>query len=246
MLASNQIYLGDCLDLMGQIDDNSIDMIATDLPYGVLKCKWDSIIPFEPLWYEYTRIIKDRGAMVFTATQPFTSALIMSNVKMFRYCWVWHKTRPGNFPLAKKQPMKYHEDVVVFGVKSPQYFPQMTKGNKIRKKGKNEGYRGFNKGLENPVYLDKEYKDFYPSSIQTFPHHNGGLIHPTQKPVSLFEYLIKTYTEEGDLVLDNCAGSGTTGVAALNTARDFLLIEKDPEYFKKAKERIENHATERN
>ena len=217
MLASNQIYLGDCLDLMGQIDDNSIDMIATDLPYGVLKCKWDSIIPFEPLWYEYTR-----------------------------NCWVWHKTRPGNFPLAKKQPMKYHEDVVVFGVKSPQYFPQMTKGNKIRKKGKNEGYRGFNKGLENPVYLDKEYKDSYPSSIQTFPHHNGGLIHPTQKPVSLFEYLIKTYTEEGDLVLDNCAGSGTTGVAALNTARDFLLIEKDPEYFKKAKERVESHATKRN
>ena len=246
MLACNQIYLGDCLEVMQQINDDSIDMILCDLPYGTLSCKWDSIISFDKLWEQYKRIIRKDGAMVFTSSQPFTTALISSNMQMFRYCWVWHKTRPSNFPLAKKQPMKYHEDVVVFGIKSPRYFPQMISGDKVRKKGKNDGYRGYNKGLEKPSYLDKEYKDFYPSSIQTFQHHNGGLIHPTQKPVSLFEYLIKTYTKEGDLVLDNCAGSGTTGVACKNTGRNFILIEKDPEYFQKAKERIENHETKRN
>lgn len=194
------------------------------------------------MWEQLKRVIKPNGAIVMTASQPFTTALISSNMEMFRYCWVWHKTRPSNFPLAKKQPMKYHEDVVVFGIKSPKYIPQMVKGGKIRKKGKNEGYVGFNKGLERADYLEKEYKDFYPSSIQTFAHHNGGLLHPTQKPLALMEYLIKTYTLEGETVLDFTAGSFTTGVACVNLNRGFIGIEKDEKYFEigvnRIKERI--------
>ncbi len=233
---------GDCLELMVDIPDKSIDAIICDLPYGTTACKWDSIIPLEPLWKEYKRIIKDNGAIVLTSSQPFTTKLISSNYDMYRYNWVWHKTRPSNFPLAKKQPMKYHEDVCVFGVKCPNYYPQMIKADKVRKKGKNEGYRGFNKGLEKPEYLDKEYTDFYPSSIQTFSLHNGGLLHPTQKPLELFKYLIKTYTNEGEVVLDNTMGSGTTGVACVNTNRNFIGMELDDKYFEIAKERI-NEAT---
>lgn len=193
------------------------------------------------MWEQLKRIIKPNGAIVLFGSQPFTSALIMSNVKMFKYCWIWHKTRPSNFPLAKKQPMKYHEDICVFGHVKTSYFPQMVKADKIRKKGKNEGYRGFNKGLEKPEYLDKEYTDFYPSSIQTFAHHNGGLLHPTQKPVALLEYLIKTYTNEGELVLDFCVGSGTTCIASMNTNRKFIGIEKDPQYYAATLERIANN-----
>jgi len=191
------------------------------------------------MWEQLKRIIKPNGAIVMTASQPFTTILIASNMTMFKYCWVWHKTRPSNFPLAKKQPMKYHEDIVVFGKKSPYYYPQMIKSNKVRKKGKNDGYRGFNKGLERQDYLDKEYKDFYPSSIQTFSHHNGGLIHPTQKPVALMEYLIKTYTNEGETVLDFTMGSGTTGVACVNLDRKFIGIEMDENYFKIGEKRIQ-------
>jgi len=226
-----EILLGDCLELMKDIPNGSIDMILADLPYGTTACKWDSVIPLDLLWNEYNRIIKPNGAIVLTSSQPFTTKLISSNYDMYRYNWVWHKTRPSNFPLAKKQPMKYHEDVCVFGIKSPNYYPQMIKSDKIRKKGKNDGYRGFNKGLEKPEYLDKEYTDFYPSSIQTFALHNGGLLHPTQKPVELFEYLIKTYTNENDLVLDNTAGSGTTAIACLNTNRQFIVMEKEKEYY---------------
>ena len=230
---------------MKEISDDSIDMILCDLPYGTTACKWDTIIPFEPLWEQYKRIIKENGAIVLFGSQPFTSALVMSNPKMYRYNWVWHKTRPSNFPLAKKQPMKYHEDICVFGKKSPNYYPQMVKSDKVRKKGKNEGYRGFNKGLEKPEYLDKEYTDFYPSSIQTFPLHNGGLLHPTQKPVALLEYLIKTYTNEGETVLDNCMGSGTTGVACVNTNRKFIGIELDEKYYDISCKRITDAINEK-
>jgi site-specific DNA-methyltransferase (adenine-specific) len=233
-----ELWNGDCLEEMGRIPDGSVDMVLCDPPYGTTACKWDAVIPFEPMWAHLKRVTKKNGAIVMTASQPFTSALVMSNPDWFRYCWVWHKTRPSNFPLAKKQPMKYHEDVVVFGVKPPPYYPQMIPGDKIRKKGTNEGYRGFNKGLENPEYLDKEYKDFYPGSIQTFPHHNANMMHPTQKPVALMEYLIKTYTNEGETVLDFTMGSGTTGVACANLNRGFIGIEKDPGYFKIASDRI--------
>ena len=223
---------------MRDLPDASVDMILCDLPYGTTACKWDSVIPFGPLWAHYKRVIKRNGAIVLTASQPFTTALISSNMGMFKYCWVWEKTRPSNFPLAKKQPMKYHEDVCVFGANSPRYFPQMTPGDKIRKKGVNKGYSGFNAGLERADYLDKEYRDFYPASIQKFPHHNAGLVHPTQKPVALMEYLIRTYTNEGETVLDNCMGSGTTGVACANTGRGFIGMERDAGYFAIASERI--------
>ena len=231
--------LGDCLERMKEIPDGSVDMILADPPYGTTACKWDSVIPFEPMWEQLKRVIKPNGAIVLFASQPFTSILVTSNLKGFRYQWVWQKTRPANFPQAKRQPMKYHEDIVVFGVKSPNYYPQMVKGDKVRTKGTNAGYRGFHKGtLDRPDYLEKEYKDFYPSSVQSFPHHNAGLIHPTQKPVALMEYLIKTYTNEGETVLDFCMGSGTTGVAAKNLNRKFIGIEKDAGYFEIAKQRL--------
>lgn len=239
-----RLLQGDCLELMRDLPDGSVDMVLTDPPYGTTRCKWDSIIPLEPMWEQLKRITKKNGAIVMMASQPFTTTLIASNMKMFKYCWVWHKARPSNFPNAKKQPMKYHEDVVVFGIKSPQYFPQMVKGDKVRKKGANDGYKGFNIGLDRQEYSKKEYKDFYPSSIQTFPHHNGGFVHPTQKPVALMEYLIKTYTNEGETVLDFTMGSGTTGVACNNLNRNFIGIELDSEYFEIAKERITKEITE--
>ena len=236
------LYKGDCLEVMDKLIEQGIkvDAIITDPPYGTTACKWDNVIPFDLMWERLNKLIKPNGAIVLFASQPFTSALIMSNTKLYRYNWVWHKTRPSNFPLAKKQPMKYHEDICVFGVKSPLYYPQMIKADKIRKKGKNDGYRGFNKGLEKHEYLNKEYKDFYPSSIQTFALHNGGLLHPTQKPVELMEYLIKTYTNENEIVLDFTMGSGTTGVACVNTNRNFIGIELDDNYFEIAKKRINN------
>ena len=238
------LRLGDCLEIMKEIPSKSIDAIICDLPYGTTACKWDSVIPFEPLWEQYKRIIKDNGAIVLFASQPFTTALISSNYKMYRYNWIWHKTRPSNFPLAKKQPMKYQEDICVFGIKSPNYYPIMVKGDKIRKKGTNKGYRGFNKGLENPIYLNKEYKDFYPSNIQTFAHHNRGLSHPTQKPLELLEYLVKTYTNKDETILDNTMGSGTTMVACKKLGRNGIGIEKEQKYFKIAQERVNSFAQE--
>lgn len=234
-----KLMYGDCLEKMKSVPDNSVDMILCDLPYGTTTCAWDSIIPLPQLWEAYNRVAKEKAAIVLTSSQPFTTKLIASNYDMFRYCWVWHKTRPSNFPLAKKQPMKYHEDVCVFGRKTPNYYPIMIHGEgKIRKKGKNEGYRGFNKGLEDPAYLEKEYTDFYPGTIQTFPHHNGGMLHPTQKPVALMEYMIQTYSLKGDVVLDNTMGSGTTGVACRKLGRSFIGIEMDKEYYKIAVKRI--------
>jgi site-specific DNA-methyltransferase (adenine-specific) len=228
----NKVIQGDCLEVMRDIPDASVDMVLCDLPYGTTDCKWDTVIPFAPLWTEYNRICKDRAAIVLFASQPFTSVLVVSNLKAFRYCWVWDKKKPANFPLAKKQPMKYHEDIVVFGKSSPNYYPLMipVEGRKA-KKGVNNGYVGFSKGLENPEYLDKVYADKYPSSILEFSNADQrNRFHPTQKPVLLFEYLIKTYTREGDLVLDNCAGSGTTGIACKNLNRNYILIEKEQEY----------------
>jgi DNA modification methylase len=229
---------GDCLELMKSIPDASIDAIITDPPYGTTACKWDSVIDLPLMWDRLNQLIKPNGAIVLFGSQPFTSKLVSSNFEMYRYNWVWQKTRPSNFPLAKKQPMKYHEDICVFGIKSPSYYPQMVKSDKVRKKGTNKGYQGFNKGLEKPEYLDKEYTDYYPSSIQTFSFHNAGLVHPTQKPVELMEYLIKTYTNEGETVLDFTMGSGTTGVACVNTNRNFIGIEMDDKYFEIAKKRI--------
>ena len=232
----NSIILGDCLEVMPQIADKYIDMILCDLPYGTTACSWDTIIPFEPLWAQYKRIIKDNGAIVLTGSEPFSSYLRLSNIKDYKYDWIWNKKLAGNGILAKRQPLKIHEIISVFN--SNIYIPQKTKGKFRKKIGLKEseitGGDTFVKQTEND--------DYYPVSIQEFSLAGlrTGRLHPTQKPVALFEYLIKTYTNEGDLVLDNCAGSGTTGVAAKNLKRNFILIEKEPKYVEIARERIKN------
>lgn len=229
-----KVIQGDCLEEMPKIPDKSIDMILCDLPYGTTACKWDTIIPLEPLWKEYKRIIKDNGAIVLTASQPFTSALVISNPEMFKYSLVWVKDRPTGLFTAKIQPMKYHEDILVFGVGKITYNPQMVRGNASHSRGKN-----INRSTHyNGAKLSNKLSDMkYPSSILKYAKEHPPR-HPTQKPVALFEYLIKTYTNEGDLVLDNCAGSGTTGVACKLLKRNFILIEKEPEYVEIIKNRL--------
>lgn len=249
-MVKNSIYLGDCLELMKKIPDKSIDMILCDLPYGTTACKWDTIIPFEPLWEQYKRIVKDNGAIVLTASQPFTSSLVMSNPKMFKYCWVWNKGLSGSPAVAKYRPLPISEDILVFGDGKVLYNPQMRKG-KMRVKGrKTNGNTGEDvsenwKGLKNGHYSVND--DYFPVNILDITNANRrDKSHPTQKPVTLFEYLIKTYTNEGDLVLDNCAGSFTTAIAAINTNRNYICMEKDETYFNIGKDRIEKHLTDRN
>ena len=229
---------GDCLELMKDIPDKSIDMILADLPYGTTACKWDTIIPFEPLWEHYERVIKDNGAIVLTASQPFTSALVMSNPNIFKYEWIWDKKNISNPFLAKYQPLKQHESILVFGKGTINYYPIMTPRDKVRKyKDKYGGGESFNKKGTG----EKEYtlKFKYPKSILQYTNAiQKGKVHPTQKPVALFEYLIKTYTDEGETVLDNVMGSGSTGVACINTNRNFIGIELDENYFEIAKKRI--------
>jgi site-specific DNA-methyltransferase (adenine-specific) len=223
---------GECLAEMAKLPAASVDMVLCDLPYGTTACAWDAVIPFEPLWREYRRIARLNAAIVLTASQPFTTALIASNLVEFRYSWIWEKEQGVNFLLAKKQPLKVHEDVNVFYRSLPTYNPQMTSGkpyvsgkgtsgdvtsNVIKVQTHNEGTR-------------------YPRSIQFFKRQTGK--HLTQKPVALMEYLIRTYTNPGDLVLDNTMGSGTTGVAAVQSGRRFIGIERDPEYFAICQKRI--------
>ncbi len=227
-----ELIQGDCLELMKEIPDKSIDMILCDLPYGTTACKWDIVIPFEPLWEQYERIIKDDGAIVLTASQPFTTTLINSNIKHFRYSWTWEKEQGVNFLMAKKQPLKVHEDVCVFSKRQTVYNPQMSEGKPyISGKGDSGEVTGRVKKIQT-----KNKGTRYPRSIIQFKRETG--LHPTQKPVALLEYLIKTYTLEGETVLDNCMGSGSTGVACKNLNRNFIGIELDPEYFKIAEKRI--------
>ena len=224
---------GDCLELMKTIPDGSVDMVLTDPPYGTTACKWDSVIPFEPMWKQLKRVTKKNGAIVMTASQPFTSALVMSNVKMFSCQWIWEKEQGVNFMLSNKQPMKVHEDILVFCQKQPTYNPQMTEGKPyISGKGHSGEVTGKVKKIQT-----KNKGTRYPRSIQKVNTNKG--LHPTQKPVALMEYLIKTYTNEGETVLDFTMGSGTTGVAAKNLDRDFIGIELDPDYFAIAKRRID-------
>ncbi len=239
MLELNKIYNMDCLEGMKLIPDKSIDMILCDLPYGTIACKWDTIIPFEPLWEQYERIIKDNGAIVLFGSQPFTSKLIMSNLKMFKYEWIWDKVNPSGFQIAKYQPLKQHENILVFGKNKINYYPIKIPRDKTKKS------RHYGKSSEsNPLaYVDninREYSDYNPKSIITVSNANRkGRLHPTQKPVALLEYLIKTYTQPGEIVLDNCIGSGTTAIAALNTGRFFIGIEKEPKYVEIARKRVE-------
>jgi len=240
----NKIIQGDCLEVMPNMPDKSIDMILCDLPYGTTACKWDTIIPFEPLWKQYKRIIKDNGAIVLTASQPFTSALVMSNIKMFRYCWEWDKVVGGNFINAKIMPLKIYEDILVFYKKQPIYNPQMVLRNinNRRISGKSKLKKN-NINNINQLENIKSNKYMYPTTKIEINRLNNELnskhvLHPTQKPVALFEYLIKTYTNKGDIVLDNCAGSGTTGVACKNLGRNYILIEKEKKYIEIINKRI--------
>ena len=225
----------DCLNALKDISDGSIDMILCDLPYGTTACRWDIIIPFESLWKEYKRIIKNNGAIVLFSKQPFTTELIHSNLKDFKYTLVWEKDNHDNPLMAKKRFLNVTEDINVFYKKQCTYNPQgIIKINKLTKQGRGESLSQKNK--RKTEYL-QEYTN-YPKNILKFKRDLPN-IHPTQKPVALLEYLIKTYTNEGDLVLDNCMGSGSTGVACINTNRNFIGIELDEKYFKIAKDRIE-------
>jgi len=228
----NKVIHGDCLEVMPTLPDKSIDMILCDLPYGTTACKWDTVIPFEPLWKEYKRLVKDNGAIVLTASQPFTSALVMSNPKMFKHEWIWQKDKGGNIGVLKYQPSKVHESVLVFSMSTVVYMPTMEirpdknkRNNSVRYN--NVGVQGGKKFLTVQSKGADGYK--YPTSVKYFNVVRNGL-HPTQKPVALFEYLIRTYTNEGETVLDNCAGSGTTAIACTNTNRNYILIEKEKEY----------------
>ncbi len=237
----NVVYNEDCFETFKRIDDKSIDMVMCDLPYGTTACKWDTIIPFEPLWREYKRIIKEHGAIVLTASQPFTSALVMSNIKMFKYNWVWDKVRGVGHLLAKKRPMMATEDILVFGNGAVKYNPQMRDREKPRKstnKGNTECYAGDGIEFNGDTLTQK-----YPVNLIQFNKSSGKdlLLHPTQKPVALFEYLIKTYTNEGDLVLDNCMGSGTTAIACINTKRNYIGCELDKTYYDIIIKRIQDN-----
>jgi DNA modification methylase len=234
----NKIYLGDCLEIMKEIGDNSIDMILCDLPYGTTQCKWDSIIPLEDLWLQYNRICKENAAMVFTSAQPFTSRLISSNIKNFKYTWVWEKSKATGYLNAKKQPMRAHEDICVFYRRPPTYNPQMWQSTPYNKGTAHRPTETYGSQVSVEVKNDSGLR--YPRTVQYFKtaESEGKVRHPTQKPLSLFEYLIKTYSNEEDLILDNAIGSGTTAAAALKNNRKFIGIEKDPEYHKIALQRI--------
>jgi site-specific DNA-methyltransferase (adenine-specific) len=235
-----EILLGDCLELMKNIPNGSIDMILCDLPYGITQNKWDAVIPFDKLWNEYERVIKLNGAIVLTASQPFTSALIMSNPKLFKYEWIWNKVVPTGHLNAKIMPMKVHENILVFYKSKPTYNRQMTDKPKEyqrpnRKLVKDAFYETKNYGDAKRGFADdSDYTKTNPKTIIEFSNGNGYSKkdnHPTQKPIELFEYLIKTYTNENDLVLDNTAGSGTTAIACLNTNRQFIVMEKEQKYY---------------
>jgi len=228
-----KLIQGDCLEVMKKIPDKSIDMILCDLPYGTTACKWDVIIPFEPLWKEYKRIIKDRGCIALFGSEPFSSYLRMSNIKGYKYDWIWNKKKGGNILNLKQQPYKIHEIISIFNSKI--YYP-------IMEKQKERTGKTYSKGEANGIknYGDERiYNEKYPKSIiEESNADQRNKLHPTQKPVALLEYLIKTYTLENETVLDNTMGSGSTGVACINTNRNFIGIEKDAEYFKIAKKRI--------
>ena len=231
---------GDCLELMKNIPDKSIDMILCDLPYGTTRCKWDSIIPFEPLWEQYNRIIKDNGAIVLFSQMPFTAVLVMSNLKMFRYEWIAEKSMATGFLNAKRMPLKCHENICVFYKKLPTYNAQMTKGKpySITRRDIGEQYLHNFESIETKNEGTRCPRDILRDLWK--PYCGGKMYHPTQKPVPLLEYLIKTYTNESATVLDNCMGSGSTGVACVNMNRNFIGIELDENYFKIADERIKD------
>ena len=254
-LNGNELINGDCLEVMKYIPDKSIDMILCDPPYGTTCLKWDKVINFDVLWQEYKRIIKDNGIIVLFGIQPFTTMLIASNLEMYRYSWLWKKNTATGFLNANYKPLNITEDICVFSFgtigslsKNPiTYYPQGIVEVNIKKKNnpnsnwrKNKGYDSMNNVLNSDKEFTQKYTG-YPNNILDFDRDKPS-VHPTQKPVALLEYLINTYTNENDLVLDNCMGSGSTGVACLHTNRNFIGIELDKKYFQVAKERIEREA----
>ena len=288
----NKILLGDCMELLKKVPDGSIDMLLCDLPYGTTNCKWDTVLPLDVLWKEYHRVCKINAAIVLTAAQPFTSALIMSNPKYFKYTWVWEKSKATGYLNSKKMPMRAHEDVCVFYRKLPTYNPQMTQG-KVYDKGiahrptdvySQQGQKKRNARRKELLKLDSEALELelqthklssdgttkeqierlvdlikptkvhvknttglrYPRTVQYFKtaESEGKVYHPTQKPLALFEYLIKTYSNEGDLILDNCIGSGTTALACINTKRDYIGMELEQKYYDITLARIKENLEE--
>lgn len=229
---------------MKRIPDGYIDMILCDLPYGTTNCSWDTVIPFEPLWSQYERVIKDNGAIVLTGSEPFSSLLRLSNLKLYKYDWVWDKVKGTGFLNAKRQPMRNHELISVFYKRQPKYHPQMTEGHTLKKSFRSNKHQT---DVYGDMKNDNEYCSTkrYPRSIQVFSTDTQkSALHPTQKPVALFEYLIKTYTDKGDIVLDNCIGSGTTAVACLNTERKFIGFETNKDYFEMAEARVKKNSTQ--
>ena len=253
---NNTIICGDCLEVMATLSDKSIDMILCDLPYGTTHCKWDIIIPFEPLWKQYRRIVKNNGAILLCGNEPFSSMLRMSNLKEFRYDWYWQKDKGANFLFGNKQPLKVIEIISCFYASQPTYNPQKEinpKGlskrhlspnpSKITKHVKEIMGNSWKETVMNETqnYHGKNYEPdkLLPKQLIYFAKEQRGKLHPTQKPVALFEYFIKTYTNKNDIVLDCCCGSGTTGIAAKQTDRRYLLVDSDEKYCKIARERIE-------
>ena len=234
---------GDCLEVMKDIPDKSIDMILCDLPYGTTQCKWDVVIPFDKLWEQYCRVAKDNAAIVLFGAEPFSSRLRLSNLQMYKYDWIWDKVKGTGFLNAKKQPLRNHEVICVFYKSQCTYNPQMTSGQR------KVSYR--RKGLQTDVYgqADEDYiydsAARYPRSIQVFSADTQKCsLHPTQKPIALLEYLIRTYTNDYDIVLDNCMGSGSTCIAAQNTNRKYTGIESEESIFNTAKDRIKMNKTQ--
>ena len=246
-----ELWNGDCLELMNNIPDKRIDMILCDLPYGTTKCSWDTVIPFDKLWFQYERIIKENGAIVLFGKQPFTTDLINSNRKLYKYELIWEKDKPTDFALANKKPMCYHENIEVFYKKQPVYNKQM-----VEREGKGIWRYKFDISHDNRTihgtdrkYAGKKEKENYDVKLKnpkSILYYDTGkrqqLFHPTQKPLELCEWLIKTYSNDREVILDNCMGSGSTGVAALNLHRKFIGMELDEKYFQIAKERIEKVA----
>jgi len=246
---------GDCLELMKDIPDKSIDAIICDLPYGTTACAWDDVIPLDKLWKQYERIIKDNGAIVLTAIEPFASKLRLTNLEMYRHEWIWDKQVAGNFIQAKNHPLRVQENVLVFSKKKVNYYPIMTDADPknirpISTKKQNTGFLGKVSDGEFKPSDDYNPKKRYPKSIITFNArsaecNNVNRVHPTQKPVALLEYLIMTYTNDGETILDSTMGSGSTGVACINTNRNFIGMELDDKYFEIAERRIADAVREK-
>ena len=236
----NKIYNEECLEGMKRIPDGSVDMILCDLPYGTTRNEWDSIIPLEKLWVEYSRIIKKNGAIVLTAQTPFDKVLGVSNLKLLRYEWIWEKPSGTGHLNAKKMPMKNHENVLIFYKKLPTYNPQFTPGEPYTIVA-GEKSSNYGKQIDKVETINDGFR--YPLTVQKF-NHAASNFHPTQKPVALFEYLIKTYTDKNETVLDNCMGSGTTAIACMNTERNFIGFELDKTYYEKSLKRIKEHTTQ--